>query len=72
MTLYTIIPEEMIFEDQPEMRQNLFEIQLGGIPVQVEHDGGQSLRIERILSTDPADFLHHHIQPGKTIPLFYS
>lgn len=70
MTSYTIIPHEQIYPHQHEELANYFEIMYNGIPVMVEHDGGTMLRIDRILSTDPAHFLQNGVQPGQCIPLF--
>jgi len=70
MTFYTIMPAEQIYPHQHQDLTSYFEIMYNGIPIMVEHDGGKSLRIDRILSTDPADFLHLSIQPGTVIPIF--
>ncbi|AZV42331.1 YlzJ-like family protein [Peribacillus asahii] len=70
MTLYTIMPHEHVHPHQHEALTAYFEIMYNGIPVMVEHDGGTMLRIDRILSTDPAHFLQESVQPGQSIPLF--
>jgi hypothetical protein len=36
----------------------------------VEHDGGRTFRIDRIVSTDPEDYMNVHIQPGAVINVF--
>lgn len=70
MTFYTIMPEEQIYPHHHQQLTSYFEIIYQGIPIKVEHDGGRLLRIDRVLSTDPADFLHLDIQPGMVIPIF--
>ena len=70
MTFYTIMPADQMYPHEHQRLINFFEIMYNGIPVMVEHDGGSSLRIDRILSTDPSDYMHLDIQPGSVIPIF--
>ena len=70
MTFYTIMPADQMYPHEHQSLINFFEIMYNGIPVMVEHDGGSSLRIDRILSTDPSDYMHLDIQPGSIIPIF--
>jgi hypothetical protein len=70
MTFYTIMPTDQIYPHQHEKLTNYFEIMYNGVPIMVEHDGGSTLRVDRILSTNPADYLHGDIQPGSIIPIF--
>ncbi|MGE6378119.1 YlzJ-like family protein [Peribacillus muralis] len=70
MTLYTIVPEDIIFPHHHERTANLIEMIYNGVHVMVEHDGGRSFRIERIVSTDPADYMNANIHPGAVINVF--
>lgn len=70
MTFYTIMPADQIFPHQHQALTSYFEMMYNGIPILVEHDGGRALRIDRILSTNPSDYLHNDIQPGTVIPIF--
>ncbi|MDM5309980.1 YlzJ-like family protein [Peribacillus frigoritolerans] len=70
MTLYTIVPEEIIFPHHHEKTANLIEMIYNGVHVMVEHDGGRTFRIDRIVSTDPEDYMNVHIQPGAVINMF--
>ncbi len=70
MTFYTIMPVDQIYPHDHQKLTSFFEIMYNGIPIMVEHDGGTTLRIDRILSTNPSDYLHGDIQPGSVIPLF--
>jgi YlzJ-like protein len=69
MTFYTIMPTDQIYPHEPQALTNYIEIIYNGVPVVIEHDGGKTFRIDRILSTNPADFLHLDIQPGAVIPI---
>jgi len=40
---------------------------INGIPVQILITGEKTARIERILSTDPEDFLKTTCQPGQAV-----
>ena len=70
MTFYTIVPTDEIFPISMKRLTNYFEIMYNGVPFMVEHDGGSTLRVDRILSTNPADYLQGDIQPGSIIPIF--
>lgn len=70
MMFYTIMPADQIYPHEYQRLTSYFEIMYNGIPIMVEHDGGSTLRIDRILSTNPADYLHSDIQPGSVIPIF--
>lgn len=69
MILYTISPYEHIFPEQLETLENYKTITYNGIPVVVECQNQTSLRIDRIMSTDPAHYLDQNIQPGTIISL---
>ena len=70
MMFYTIMPVEQIYPHDHQKLTSYYEIMYQGVPVMVEHDGGSNLRIDRILSTNPEDYLHVDIQPGSVIPIF--
>lgn len=70
MTFYTIMPTDQMYPQDHQSLASYFEIIYNGIPIMVEHNGGSQLRIDRILSTNPADYLHNDIQPGTVIPIF--
>lgn len=70
MTFYTILPVEQVFPHEPTVHSNYFEMTYNGVNVVVEHDGGKTFRIHRIISTDPLDFLNEKVQPGALISIF--
>ena len=51
------MPTDQIYPHHHEKLTNYFEMMYNGVPIMVEHDGGSTLRIDRILSTNPADYL---------------
>jgi hypothetical protein len=72
MFLYTIVPIEVIFGDDPETnpsdyRENTsrsFEINYYGRNFLAQSLSNGRLKIDRLLSTDPQDFLNPDWQPG--------
>jgi hypothetical protein len=70
MTLYTIVPEEIIFPHHHERTANMIEMKLNGVHIMVEHEGGSTFRIDRIVSTNPDDYMHTNIQPGEIVNVF--
>lgn len=63
MTLWTVVPEELIFgqESQPDSYE---EIEFSGARMLVERISDSQRRIVRIISTDPSDYLCADLQPG--------
>lgn len=70
MTLYTIVPEEVIFPHPHEKIANMIEMKVNGVHVLVEHEGGSSFRIDRIVSTNPEDYMKSNVQPGEMVNVF--
>ena len=62
--LYTIVPAEVIWEAN-EAPAELREVYRDGRLFQVEGGKDGSLRVVRLLSTDPVDYLDPHFQPGQ-------
>ena len=63
MTLWSILPTELVLEniDKAPVYE---EIQCNNIKMLVEKIGPTQCKINRLLSTDPQDYLDPHIQPG--------
>jgi hypothetical protein len=72
VTIYTIVPEEQIFAEAAPSLSQVFEVQYQGVPLQVHYQGGRSFRVDRVLSTDPADYLNQSVQPGVFLPVIQS
>jgi hypothetical protein len=67
MTLWTIVPEELIFADQNQMPPVYEEVDCYGQKVMAERLSPTQLRVVRLLSTNPADYLSNELQPGTII-----
>ncbi|MCL4516246.1 MAG: YlzJ-like family protein [Firmicutes bacterium] len=66
--LYTVMPVETVMgwdEGDPE----LVEVEVGGVLMQVLPDGQGGGVVERLLSTDPQDYLKAEFQPGNRVHL---
>lgn len=67
MILYTVVPPELLWEEEAERR--FVEVRVGGVLVLAEPQGGSTGRVERVLSTDPGHFLNPSLQPGSIVRL---
>ncbi|WP_316568539.1 YlzJ-like family protein [Neobacillus sp. YIM B06451] len=69
MILYTMMPQELIFQQEQEAvltgRKIIFR---EGVAMEVE-PSGDSFQIVRLLSTDPAHFMDSRWQPGSKISM---
>ena len=66
MLHWTLLPEELIFNEQETNQQSFHETIVDGIPLLVQQDK-DVMRIVRILSPDPSHFLDPRYQPGNVI-----
>lgn len=67
MIYYTVIPAEELFDEEEE--RSMVVASVKGCSVLVEPLGDGRGRIERLLSTDPADYLSGELQPGRVVDL---
>jgi hypothetical protein len=68
MILYTIMRPEAVFQELGGATAVPFkELVLEGIRVEVSESGNQTCIVQRILSTNPADYLHPALQPGSVL-----
>lgn len=66
--LYTIIPEEDLFDDyQEEQAGAVMDVEVNGTSVQVEPLGAYSGRVVRVISSNPQDFLNPQFRPGNIL-----
>jgi len=66
--LWTIMPLETVYQkDVTTQAKSQRIITYRGIPVIVEDANEQSLRVVRLLSTNPADYLLDEIAPGSIL-----
>ncbi|WP_456275440.1 YlzJ-like family protein [Bacillus sp. AK128] len=68
MSLYTIMPEELIFPTDENEYGKQQVIEMNGVSMMVEKNEDQ-YRIVRLLSTDPQHYLSESNCPGKMISI---
>ena len=61
--MHTIMPMEVVFPEQATT-PILQEIRHGGVNLLVEQLPNGKNRIQRIISSNPADYLNPNLQPG--------
>lgn len=66
MLIYSVLPPEVLIAGL-EGRSQEFEEIIDGIKVQVEPISENAAIINRVLSTNPQDFLNPKLQPGRLI-----
>jgi hypothetical protein len=66
MTLWSVIPTELVLSnaDSPPLYE---EIQCNNIKLLVEKIGPTQCKVSRLLTTNPQDYLHPTIQPGRIL-----
>lgn len=69
MILYTILPQEAVYQAEAKMFDNQRTTNVQGIPAIVEKDDNDNWRIVRLLSTNPQDFLQQDLMPGAQVKL---
>lgn len=68
MILYTIMPMEIIFQNQEDNRGNTsVTMDYKGVKVEAVMTSNNQYIINRILSTSPKVFLNPELQPGTVI-----
>jgi hypothetical protein len=67
MIIYSVIPNEVIFEGLEDFDPRYEEISMDGITLQVERRGQHQAAIVRLLSYDPQDYLNPKYAPGSII-----
>ncbi|AUO10871.1 YlzJ-like family protein [Priestia megaterium] len=68
MILYTMMPQELIFQQSyPQEQSQPKLINHNGIPVIVEENEQKQQQIVRILSTNPQDYLNENYYPGQIL-----
>jgi len=67
MLIYSIVPPEVVFSRDGETRPRVWEEMEsdGARRVLVRRDGDGRAVIERIISTEPRDYLDPALQPGR-------
>lgn len=68
MILYTMMPQELVFQTPVTEYGKQEIIHYDGIPLLVEQDENHRYRVIQIMSTDPSHFLDHRCAPGTILP----
>lgn len=69
MILYTMMPQELIYQTDSADYENQKVITYEGIPLLVNMNEGQTCTVIRIMSSDPLHFLNESCFPGAKITL---
>lgn len=69
MIHYTIIPLDVVFEGYDQYNKHYEELSFQGVQLQVERLNGAHVRVERLISSDPEDFLNPLYAPGNVVDL---
>ena len=69
MIIYSIVPYDVIFSQEQENYEGRKYVNYKGELLEVSTAGGNSYKIDRIISTNPKAYLDIEIQPGTHIKL---
>lgn len=67
MILYTMMPQELIFQTESTEFSRHLEINYNGIPLMVERTDDQGYKVIRVLSSNPDHYLDSRFMPGSII-----
>ncbi|WP_135547272.1 YlzJ-like family protein [Paenibacillus cymbidii] len=67
MIIHSVMPIETVMQGFDEHQPAFQEIELGGVTMQVETVDARRVRIVRLFSPDPQDYLNPHYTPGTII-----
>jgi hypothetical protein len=66
---YTVLPEELIFNDS-QFQPSFEEVMVEGVNMLIQIDDHREGTIVRLLSPDPMTYLDERFQPGRRVKLF--
>ncbi|MEB3102628.1 YlzJ-like family protein [Ferviditalea candida] len=67
MIIYTIMPEDLLFQGMDDERGPYLEIEIDGVTMQVEPVNPQQAKIVRLISPVPEHYLNPKYAPGSMI-----
>ncbi len=67
MILYTVLDVESCLRDEKEEVPQYEEVLVDSVPVLVKRHGTDIAIIDRVLSTNPTDFLNPDLSPGTRV-----
>lgn len=74
MIYYSIYDPSLVFGNQGfnnSTNVSLTDMNINGVMVQVSRSNNQELRVERIISTNPRDYLNPKLQPGSIVQNYH-
>ncbi|MNI29311.1 hypothetical protein D3C73_831260 [compost metagenome] len=75
MTVYSVIPDDIVFAGIDDYSPHYMDIEVGGCTMQIESISPTEAKVVRLLSTNPQDYLNPAYMPGTIIslnPIFLS
>lgn len=67
MTLYTIMPEEVVWAGREEFNPVYLDMEINGVSMQVERLNGAQARVVRLYSSNVQDYLNPAYAPGSIL-----
>lgn len=67
MIVYSIVPEDIVFDGIEDFSPDYMDLELNGISMQIEPMNAKQARIVRLYSTDAQDYLNPQFAPGSVI-----
>ncbi len=67
MTLYTIMPDEVIWAGQESFQPEYMDVEINGISMQVERLNASQARVVRLYSSNVQDYLNPAYAPGSML-----
>lgn len=65
--LYTIVPMDIVLQDEQKRNYNYVEKTINGQLIQLNKNSNNKYSVARIISTNPNAFLNPELQPGSCI-----
>ncbi|MDX8362191.1 MULTISPECIES: YlzJ-like family protein [Bacillaceae] len=67
MILYTMMPAEIIFQQESEVYNQQKMVVIDGVNLLVNETTTNNYQISRVISTDPQHFLRSEVAPGNIL-----
>lgn len=72
MILYTMMPQELIYQVETSEFEKQKLVTYEGIPLLVNMEDGQKCTVIRVMSSDPSHFMNDKCSPGAKIILSHT
>jgi hypothetical protein len=67
MILYSVVPEEVVFDGIDDYKPNYIEIKHNGVTMQIEPMNSQQAKIVRLFSANVQDYMNPAYMPGTIV-----